>query len=173
MKKNVVVFCGSQEIQDLDTANELKFQFNEFLHQNKDKINTVLFGGQNHGVMWMVYESAKQNNVPVKGYSTEEYRKWDEWNGVDIDFFEDDQQRTIAFQKAWDIFLVLSGWEWTTREAWYISDKMDSDNWEFIYISALFKEYINFLNALDQSWMRAKRDIKVKKIIDDISTIRI
>jgi hypothetical protein len=43
--------------------------------------------------MWLINDTANELWIDIKWYSIEKYRKYDEWNWVDIDFFEDDYSR--------------------------------------------------------------------------------
>lgn len=171
-KKNLVVFAGSQEIENEEAREELHNQFKIFLETNKDKIAKILFWWQDHGVMWLVNDLANELWIDIKGYSIEKYRKYDEWNGIDVDFFEDDYSRIKEFTKQWDIFIALPGWEWTIREIGYVADNIWLDEWKYVFISNLFEEYLVMLNSFKRKNMSSPHDLKIKKIVD-ISTVRI
>lgn len=168
----LVIFAGSQEILDKKISTELNVQLQSFLEINQNNITRILFWWQNHGVMWLVNDTANRLWIEIKWYSIEKYRKYDEWNWVDIDFFNDDYSRIQAFTKEWDVFLALPGWEWTIREIGFVVDNIWIDEWKYVFISHLFEDYVNLLNSLKSKNMLSSHDLEMKKIID-ISTIRI
>lgn len=169
---NLVVFAGSQEIQDKILRSELENTLNVFLDSNKEKIDHIFFGGQIHWVMWMVNAAANQLNIDITWYSLEKYRKYDEWNWVDLQFFDDDYLRVREFTEKWDVFLGLPGWEWTIRELGFVTDNIWLNDWKYVFISHLFKDYVNLLNSLKSKNMLSSHDIEMKQIID-IANIRI
>ena len=171
-KKNVVVFAGSQEIENKEEREELHNQFKTFLKTNKDNIAKILFWWQNHGVMWLVNELANELGIDIKWYSIEKYRKYDEWNGIDVDFFEDDYVRSKKFTEDGDIFIALPGSEWTMREIGYVADNIWLDEWKYVFISNLFEEYVYVLNSFKWKNMLSPHDLEMKNIVD-ISTVRI
>lgn len=170
--KNLVIFAGSQDIQDKNINIELGKQLKIFFIENKSNIDKILFWWQNHGVMWLVNNTANELWINIKGYSIEKYRKYDEWNWVDIDFFEDDYSRIQAFTKEWDIFLALPGWEWTIREIGFVVDNIWINEWKYVFISHLFEDYVNLLNSLKWKDMLSSHDLEMKQIVN-ISAIRI
>ncbi len=171
-KSTLVVFAWSQKIQDNSIYESLKKWLRIFLVENKVSIDRILFWWQNEWVMWLVYKTAQDVWITVKWYSLEKYRKYDEWNGIDICFFPDDYSRNQAFKLDWDIFLALPWWEWTIREIGFIADSILIDEGKYVFISHLFEDYVNLLNSLKNKNMLAPHDLEIKKIID-ISTVRI
>lgn len=51
IEKKLVIFAGSQEIQDSRMSDRLSSELESFLDMNRAKISEVLFGGGNYGVM--------------------------------------------------------------------------------------------------------------------------
>ena len=171
-KSTLVVFAWSQEIQDKKIYEELEKWLKTFLEENKSSIDRILFWWQNDWVMWLVYKTAQEIWITIKWYSIEKYRKYDEWNWVDLDFFSDDYSRIQAFTWDGDIFLALPWWEWTIREISFVADNIWIDEWKYMFISHLFEDYVNLLDSLKLKKMLAPHDLEIKKITD-ISTIRI
>ncbi len=170
--REIVVFAGSQNIQDEKIARELERQFTKFLEENKGNISRILFWWQKDWVMWLVNNAANKIWIDIKWYSIEKYRKYDEWNWIDIDFFKDDYSRIQAFTEQWDIFIALPGWEWTIREIGFVVDNISIDEWKYVFISHLFEDYVNLLSSLKWKNMLSPHDEEMKKVVD-ISTIRI
>lgn len=173
MKKNLVVFSGSQDIADADLKNEVIKQFEAFLTNNKEKINTILFWWSRVWVMWIVFDTAAKVWVTIKWYSLEQFRIYDEGNWVDMDFFPDDYSRISRFKDIWDVFLVLPWWEWTIREVWFVVDMLDVDTNKNVYVSGLFDVYVDMLEKLDAKWMLYPKDRELKKIVNDLSEVEL
>lgn len=171
MWKNIVVFCWSQEINNTELKNEVIKQFEGFLKANKDKINSILYWWWTTWVMWLVFDTATKVWITIKWYSLEKYRKYDEGNGVDLEFFSDDYSRVSSFERNWDVFLTLPWWEWTIREVWFVADMISGDSDKKVYISSLFEVYVEMLKKLDSEWMLYPKDKERKQIVRDLSEL--
>nr|MDD3720007.1 hypothetical protein [Candidatus Gracilibacteria bacterium] len=171
MGKNIVVFCGSQEINNTELKNEVIKQFEGFLKANKDKINSILYGGGTTGVMGLVFDTATKVGITIKGYSLEKYRKYDEGNGVDLEFFSDDYSRVSSFERNGDVFLTLPGGEGTIREVGFVADMISGDSDKKVYISSLFEVYVEMLKKLDSEGMLYPKDKERKQIVRDLSEL--
>ncbi|MCB9806587.1 hypothetical protein H6768_01580 [Candidatus Peribacteria bacterium] len=58
--KKLVIFAGSQDIQDAAISESLYSELGDFLSKNRDRITEVLFGGGKYGVMGKVFEVSKK-----------------------------------------------------------------------------------------------------------------
>lgn len=153
-KKVIAIFAWSQEISNTHLNESIKEELRKFLIDNKNKIEKIIYWWSTHWVMWIVFQVCQEVGITIEWYSIERYRKYDEWNWVNILFFKDDEERIWKFTENWDMFLALPWWLWTIKEILSAKDYiLESKSQKHIYVSSLFTTFYTLLNNLIEQWM--------------------
>lgn len=171
---NVIFFAWSQEIIDESLKENLKRQLLEFMNLNKAHINQILYGAGTYGVMWLVLNASREIEISIKWYSIERYREYDEGNGVDIDFFPDDDTRIQKFSEIGDIFIGLPWWKWTIKEILSVSDKiLEMREDKKIFIPSIFTALFNLFTDLGTAQMLHKKDLETIQLVHTLQDIKL
>ncbi len=171
-KKNIVIFAGSQNINDSEINEQIASQLEAFLEANKIAINKVLFWGGSYGVMKIVLDTCKKLWIVIEWYSLERYKK--ENNPVPTVYFWKNSERLEWFWRVWDIFLTLPWSIWTAGETFAISEVL-LDLWKEapIYISLLYKSLFVFIETQISEGAMHPDYVKKFKPVEDLGTIRV
>ncbi len=171
-KQNLVILCWSQANESI--SEKIADELYDFLKNNREKIKTILFWGGYYWIMKIVVDVSREVWIKIKWYSTEEYRKYDEWNWVDVEFLKDNDTRVKKFIDEWDLFISLPWAIWTINEITWLIIKL-SESWtnKKILTSILFDELFYILNSFEKKWIIAPNHKRVLKIVDNLSTYRI
>lgn len=173
-KQTIAFFAWSQKIEDESLKQKVEDEVEAFLIENKDKIKKIIYWWWVEWVMWIVLEACRKVWIEIKWYSIERYREYDEWNWVDITFFQDDDERIRNFAKNWDLFIALPGAFWTVKEIIWVKDHiLEWATQKYIFVSSLFTAFYNLVNELTKTWMVYWKDKKTIIPVENLWTIRI
>jgi len=155
MKKTLVIFAGSKEISDSDKV-KLNTELMSFFEWVKNDIKKIIYWWWDIWVMWIVYNAALVSWIEIKWMSLEKYREYDELKDIEMNFYQNNDERIRAFYEKWDIFLALPGGLWTIREILTINELIKRNNdFKKIFVSLFFKSFYNLIDELERENMIA------------------